>query len=419
MTLFRESDKTKYERRIDTRNPLIWGIYGSDKDETEVSYIYSICAEHAIQRLNVMGFTLSKAKEQFDEGLQRIIGDITDLILPGPLENWYEEEARFLSQYTFEKWMDTFSQVIRRKLTKWTNENENEEASQLIRFVLDNDGDFLFGFPPTDIRYFLRAVLELVDPSDSIILDITELVDSGDFTGEEELAKDAISGFSEEFVASSTILILTEGSTDKEVLSQTLSLLYPHLSEYYSFPEFGTSKMEGGSPNLVRAVKAFIGSGIVNRVIAVFDNDTAAQVAMKSLEGLAIPANIVIMRYPPVAYAKNYPTIGPQGMQNMDVNRLAGSIELYFGEEILKTNGHDLTPIQWKGYDSHLGQYQGEIQNKRALQASYFEMVKRCRVGNDNVSRHDWSAMQIIFEQIFSAFQGNHQVRSANGTVFD
>lgn len=406
MTIFRESDKQIFERRIADRNPLVWGVDNEAGDDTETVYQYSICVEHAAQRLDIMGFTLDKAREQFDEGVKARIDDIaSELSVPEILRLEREKEARLLSQYTFEKWMDTFRQVIKRKLTKRTNENEREEGSPLISFVLDNDyGDFYHGFPICDIRYFLRAVLEIADYKDNVVLDITDLVDGGYYTSTEELTRIALAEFSEQYVASSTIIVLTEGSTDEEVLSQTLSLLYPHLSEYYSFLGFEISKMEGGAANLVRIVKAFIGSGIVNRMIAVFDNDTAAQVAMKSLQGLVIPKNLAIIRYPPIPYADNYPTIGPQGIKYMNVNGLAGSLELYFGEDILKTNGGDFTPVQWKGYDQSLGQYQGEIINKGALQSSYFERIERCRQNNDDVSKYDWSAMQSIFEAIFNAF---------------
>lgn len=405
MTLFRESDKKIYERRIADRNPLIWGVDTQAGDDTETVYEYSICTEHAAQRLDTMGFTLSKAKEQFDMGVKARVDDIAvDLLVPEILRVEREKEARLLSQYNFVKWMDTFRLLVEKKLVPWMNSSEKRKLSPLLRYVLDIDVGFYHGFPISDIRYFLRAVLEIFDSTDKVVLDITDLVDAGEYTGTEELSKIAIAEFSEQYVASSTIIVLTEGSTDKEVLSQTLSLLYPHLSEYYSFLEFGISDMEGGAANLVRIVKAFMGAGIVNRIIAIFDNDTAAQVAMKGLDTLDIPKNIVTIRYPPIPYANNYPTKGPQGIKNMNVNGLAGSLELYFGEDILKTNGRDFTPVQWKGYDRSLGQYQGEINNKSELQSSYLRKVQKCRENRDNLLKYDWSAMRGIFEAIFSAF---------------
>lgn len=405
MTLFRESDKKIYERRIADRNPLVWGVDTEAGDDTETVYQYSICVEHAAQRLDVMGFTLDKAREQFDEGVKARIDDIaSELSVPEILRLEREKETWLLSQYTFEKWMDTFRCLVEKNLTPWIHSSEKGKLSPLLRYVLDIDVGFYHGFPVSDIRYFLRAVLEVVDPTDKVMLDITELVHAGEYTGTEELSEIAIAEFSEQYVASSAIIVLTEGAADTRILSETLSFLYPHLSEYYSFLDFGLSNMEGGAANLVRIVRAFMGSRVVNRIIAVFDNDTAAQDAMKGLDALDIPKNIVTMRYPPIPYANNYPTIGPQGIKNMNVNGLAGSLELYFGEDILKANGRDFAPVQWKGYDQSLGQYQGEIKNKRALQVSYFERIERCRQNRDDISKYDWSAMQSIFEVIFNAF---------------
>jgi len=405
MTLFRESDKKIYERRIADRNRLIWGVDTQAGDDTETVYEYSICAEHAAQRLDVMGFTLSKAKEQFDMGVKARVDDIAvDLLVPEILRVERGKEARLLSQYNFVKWMDTFRLLVEKRLVPWMNSSEERKLSPLLRYVLDIDGGFYHGFPVSDIRYFLRAVLEIFDSTDKVVLDITELVRAGEYEDTEELSKIVIAEFSEQYVASSAIIVLTEGATDTRILSETLSLLYPHLSEYYSFLDFGLSNMEGGAANLVRIVRAFMGAGVVNRIIAVFDNDTAAQDAMKGLDALDMPKNIVTMHYPPIAYANNYPTIGPQGSKNMNVNGLAGSLELYFGEDVLKTDNHEFTPILWKGYNQSLKQYQGEIDNKSKLQSSYLRKVQKCRENRDNLLKYDWSAMRSIFETIFKAF---------------
>ncbi|MBA7628037.1 hypothetical protein ES703_35507 [subsurface metagenome] len=403
MTLFRESDKKIYEQRIADRNPLVWGVDIEAGDDTETVYQYSICGEYAAQRLDVMGFTLDKAKEKFNEGVKAEIDN--DLIIPEILRSEREKKARLLSQYTFEKWMDTFRLLIERKIPPWASSNEKEKLSPLLRFVLDDDDTYFYhGFPVSDIRYFLRAVLEVVDSTDELVLDITELVHAGEYTGTEELSKIVIAEFSEQYVASSAIIVLTEGATDTRILSETLSLLYPHLLEYFSFLDFGVSNMEGGAANLVRIVRAFTGSGVVNRIIAVFDNDTAARDAMKGLDALNIPKNIVTMRYPPIPYANNYPTIGPQGSKSMNVNGLAGSLELYFGEDILKTDVNEFTPILWKGYNQRLKQYQGEIDNKTELQSSYLRKVQKCRKNRENLLKYDWSAMRSIFETIFKTF---------------
>ena len=73
-----------------------------------------------------------------------------------------------------------------------------------------------------------------------------------------------------------------------------------------------------------------------------------------------IPDNIKIARYPNIKMLEDYPTIGPSGITNMDINGLAGSIEMYLGVDSL-TEKKELIPVQWKGFDSSLKKYQGEI----------------------------------------------------------
>ena len=120
--------------------------------------------------------------------------------------------------------------------------------------------------------------------------------------------------------------MLTEGSTDATILKDALAILYPHLSEYYAFLEFESSRSPGGAGQLVSLVKAFSATGITNRVIALFDNDTAAHEARRVLANVAIPQNIVVLSFPKLESLMSYPTIGPGGLTLLDVNGLAASI---------------------------------------------------------------------------------------------
>lgn len=82
-------------------------------------------------------------------------------------------------------------------------------------------------------------------------------------------------------------------------------------------------------------VKAFISAGIRQRVIALFDNDTGAAEAILSLQRIHIPPTMKIVQLPRIELGRAYPAIGPQGTVVMDVNGLAGSLELYFGRDVL------------------------------------------------------------------------------------
>jgi hypothetical protein len=113
-------------------------------------------------------------------------------------------------------------------------------------------------------------------------------------------------------------------------------VLAPHLVDYFAFFDFEGSNAEGGAGALVRMIRAFAGAGIRNRTIAVFDNDTAARAALSSLRNARLPKNLRILRLPPVPLGKRYPTVGPSGRVAANINGRAGSIELYFGEDVLR-----------------------------------------------------------------------------------
>src|SRR5262249_8732174 len=149
-----------------------------------------------------------------------------------------------------------------------------------------------------------------------------DLVNSGNVSIEEDLHETARLSMANNFAVNHKIVVLTEGSSDRWAIQGAFKLLYPHLEEYYSFMDFDESKAPGGVGHLASTVKSFVGAGIVNKVIAIFDNDTAAKNAVRSLQHIRAE-NIKILRYPDLELARNYPTLGPQGTTVMDINGLA------------------------------------------------------------------------------------------------
>ena len=136
-------------------------------------------------------------------------------------------------------------------------------------------------------------------------------------------AEAAIHGLTADHAENAPRIILTEGSTDRAILKEALSILYPHLAEYYSFLEFNSSRSPGGAGHLVSLVKAFAGAGVTNRIVALFDNDTSAREATRALKPLSLPSNIVALHYPDLELLRDYPTLGPSGLTTLNVNGLA------------------------------------------------------------------------------------------------
>ena len=74
-------------------------------------------------------------------------------------------------------------------------------------------------------------------------------------------------------------------------------------------------------------LKSFAGAGIANRIVLLLDNDTAARDAVRALRGAKLLDHYSVLHYPDIELARSYPTLGPTGLSEMDVNGLAGSIE--------------------------------------------------------------------------------------------
>lgn len=257
-----------------------------------------------------------------------------------------------------------------------------------------------------DDLYVLRAVL-LALPDAEVILDLTDLVAGGHLREAqlEHIASDArgTTGMH------APVVVLTEGRTDAEFLAAGLSILYPYLTDLIRFLDY-ERRPEGGVGALVRMVRAFASAGIVNRMVAVFDNDTAAADGLKVLSSGTLPDQIQVMRYPRLELAANYPTIGPPTTEHpegslalADVNGLAGSIELYLGKDILTDEDGTLYPVQWKSFIPGMSRYQGEVVNKEQIHEAFRAKYAAAQKNRDHIEEQDWDGVGLIIDAIRSA----------------
>jgi hypothetical protein len=151
-----------------------------------------------------------------------------------------------------------------------------------------------FGLPVSDLRYLLRAVLLCADPEENVFLDLTE-IENDYFTEGDEPVQDALTETIRMGRVCEKILVLTEGRTDTRILTKCLAVLYPHLADLYSFLDHEAFNFGGGTGNLASLVKGLAGVGIGNRVIALFDNDSAGAVQANDVRKLNLPDNFRIL----------------------------------------------------------------------------------------------------------------------------
>lgn len=358
-------------------------------------------------RLNVLGYDLVTAKEAFRAWISEEYNHTLEMVeewkdkdseSKNLMEGHYKKEREILSTLSPENWIENLKVIHASGLkTNYYGRYEGTHEDTAIGYMLSNDW---YGYPGYDLFVPLRLAIEAFENSRKLIYDLTDLIWSEYFDYDDDFVEYGLDISASEYSSKSKTIVLTEGKTDAWVLSETFFLLYPHLKDYFSFLDFESSGFGGGVGNLANVVKAFAGAGIVNNVIALFDNDTAAISACKALDKIAIPPNIAIRRLPERELLKSYPTIGPSGSVDLDVNGMAASIELYFGEDVLRVDGGNLVPIQWTGYDKSAKQYQGEVLEKSLLHDRFKNKLSRAYNGEEL----NWEDLDALFQLLFNSF---------------
>jgi hypothetical protein len=155
-------------------------------------------------------------------------------------------------------------------------------------------------------------------------------------------------------------------------------------------------------PSYLAYVISFLQIGVV---VALFDNDAAGEDARKKLNGTPLSDNVKVLSLPVLEYAKSYPTVGPQGTAEVDVNGCACSLELYFGRDVLEGDVGELAPVEWSSRVRALDRYQGAVVDKAALRSKYLNVLSRAADSSEAWKQHDWEPMERVFAAIFGAFE--------------
>ena len=272
-------------------------------------------------------------------------------------------------------------------------ENEIKQVNDLRagKISLKNRRPYIFFENYAEQRVAIWGMVhhEGVKEDDIVVLDISDLVEGGWLDDELENTDSDFLIPQDEFIPEIPI-ILTEGITDIKTLKKALRVIYPKLESNVRFLDT-SFRPETNATAIVKMIKSFAAAGINNRILAVLDNDAAASEAMTNLPR-NLPKNIKVIQYPELDLMKSYPTIGPQGEINMNVNGLAGSIEMYMGKDILIGNDGNLELVQWGGYMNRVKKYQGSLINKDAV-GSRFK-------GKDAADVNKWQDLRYLWDYI-------------------
>jgi hypothetical protein len=388
-------DDMRHEKYVSVRE--YWPDFGPSQEGDPLMPIqeYSVVGHVLAERLDLIGFDAGSTIAMVDGALDaaRALG------MHGLIE---ANEHALLRSLDATVWVDRLQSATDDLSTS------SEPSLSSRRWLLELINGFSF------LRQ-LRALL-LAFPDAQVTFDGTQ----SDIPPNEEISvwnsSDAVAALRHKASAHAPVIVLTEGKTDAEFLSVALAILYPHLTDLIRFLDY-ERKAEGGVGALVNTIRAFAAAGILNRVVAVFDNDTAAADGLRNVDIEAFAPQIQILRYPELELAMRYPTLGPPTQQSVggslllaNVNGLAGSIELYLGKDVLTQEDGSLQPIQWTSFSQGMRQYQGEITNKSRIHDKFRAKYKRVIDDPEAVHQGDWNGLRAILDSIRKAAQQTYQI---------
>lgn len=379
-------------------------IFNEELDESITRRYFTTTVGKAKMCLDVMGHTTSKAQSLFEyhkisymdylEDSDDNEVDIDNIEREYSFENWAQAVIKYSSILATDIWEGNDYKYL-----KQCRSEKNSISEKMVLKTLPHWKDnTYFGIDfyyldkeigsPWDV---FRIILEAFKSEEKITLDYTNLFDGGwcDEVPEEK-----------EYSVSKTV-ILTEGSTDARVISEAMKILYPHMVKFYSFIDFSTYIVQGSTNYLTHYLKAFIAAGIENRIIALYDNDSAGLSEIKSLKSIPVPSNVRIMHLPDLEMCYHYPTIGPTGSSVDNINGRACSIEMFLGKDILKENGQ-YEPVRWKSYIDKVDAYQGEIVSKLGVLKKFELKVKKSQ---NKIVLEEWEECDLLLREIFAAFE--------------
>ena len=364
-----------------------------------VQYRCSVAA--ACERLELKGFTYELAELSFKKGLE----DEIDLIQKQNLSLRSTKTDSVLHTLTVQKWLDALDRTRAENLDLKILDTlcPNDQDLPILRYILDHNNVW-FGFPGFGFLPFLRLAIERSPPCEQLVYDVTPIIDGGYIDKEDDHVSVSEADTYVGVTLAQKTIVLTEGVSDMRFLQRSLRLLYPNLADYFHFFDFSVNKFPGGASIVSKLVQAFAATQVQNRIIGLFDNDTAGRSALQSLESLSLPSNIVVRHLPDIALARNYPTLGPTEGTNWNVNGLAGSIEMYFGEDVLQDDQGELRPVLWTSYDQKSDKYQGEIRDKKILQDRFELKLTECEQHPERIGSYDWEGMKSILDVLRTVY---------------
>jgi len=184
-------------------------------------------------------------------------------------------------------------------------------------------------------------------------------------------------------------LVVTEGSSDAQILSSAAQLVAPDIADFFYFIDMSDNYPFTGAGNVLRFCQGLAKIRIQNRVLVVLDNDAAGCETLGRLSELSLPTNMKVAKLPDLEDCRSFPTIGPSGRALSDINGQAVSAEMFL--DLTKVSKPEPV-VRWTSFNDRLNRYQGELVGK-VRHTKEFLKARRARDYDLRKLTHLWDSL--------------------------
>jgi hypothetical protein len=166
------------------------------------------------------------------------------------------------------------------------------------------------------------------------------------------------------------ILVATEGASDARILRRALDLLRPDVADFFRFIDGEERHHFWGTGNLVKFAEGLVRIDIQNRVLFLLDNDAEGIDAYRKLQELKMPGNLRSMVLPTIAELRCFPALGPEGLNDCDINGRAAAMECYLD---LNLPGYPSARVIWSNYKRDIDAWHGALEHKESYDRHFMK----------------------------------------------
>lgn len=355
-------------------------VYHYADEITEVKPAYVRNLGCMVRRLELLGYSLARCRTAFE-----------DVYSAHPHVGVEEQEAF--------SW-DEFFQIIKRLEVENfpINEDCDSYPSKFVRReILENFNEFhvpgydaIIGQKIID-KFANAEILQNLDPNVLLRL-LAENPSNRDkpvIWRHYDILEGGYAHDSEIFTGldqKNQVLIVTEGSSDADILLKSARVVCPDIDDFFYFVDMKEHYPFTGTGSVVNFIKGLSRIRILNRVLVILDNDAAGRTAARSLSQVGLPPNIALMVLPDLPSCRSVRTVGPSGESIEDVNGKAVAIEFFLD--------HSPRPpvVRWQSFNKELGIYHGVLENKDVYTRYFHDSL-----GNPD---YDTSNLKVLWDKI-------------------